>query len=392
MKIVIVITGLSVGGAETMLLKLIETIDRRFSMHVISLTTIGEIGKKIEKHGISVEALNMRPGIPNPLALIRLTKRLSALRPDVVHTWMYHADLLGGIAARLAGVPALAWCIRNSNLDKGKTKGMTRLVARACGLLSKAVPDLILSCSDVAVDSHVAIGYDRNKMRVIPNGFELQRFKPDPAARDGIRTELGLSPDVPLVGLIGRYDPQKNHEGFFKAATQIHDLVPNAHFVLAGKDVTESNPALAAAIDRAGVRAVTHMLGPRTDVPRLMASFDVLALSSHGEAFPNVLGEAMASGVPCVVTDVGDSAQIVGDTGMVVRQGDMNGLAHAIVSLLQAPAKRQCLAERARERVIAHFDIMKIKEEYERFYEDLAAARSRSERSSNIDDSVEERA
>jgi glycosyltransferase involved in cell wall biosynthesis len=210
-------------------------------------------------------------------------------------------------------------------------------------------------------------------MVVIPNGFDLARFQPDALARVAVRAELGVADDVPLVGLIGRFDPQKNHAGFFEATGYLHRRLPMVHFVLAGKGIDEGNRALMRMVEAAGVCHVTHLLGLRSDIPRLMAALDVLASSSsYGEAFPNVLGEAMASGVPCVVTDVGDSAYIVGDTGQVVLPGDMAGLAAAMEDVLTLPpAEKAALGERARARVAEHFEIGRVVRQYETFYDDL---------------------
>ncbi len=374
MKIVVVITGLSTGGAEMMLSKVLERLNKRFLPHVISLTSLGEIGPRIKALGIPVEALGMRPGLPSPIAFFRLVRRLKTLKPDVVHTWMYHADLVGGLAARLAGVGAVGWCIRHSNLDRDTTKFSTRLVVGACARISGWVPDRILNCSDAARQVHVDCGYVADKMAVVPNGFDLGHFHPDAQARTAVRSELGAEGDTLLVGLVGRFDPQKNHAGFFRAAGLLHRRLPMVRFVLAGKGIDESNNDLVWAMEVAGVRHVTHLLGLRKDIPRLMAALDVLASSSYGEAFPNVLGEAMACGVPCAVTDVGDSAYIVGDTGRVVSSGDMDGLAAAMESLLIMPTEeRRVLGERARARVAENFEIGRVVKRYEAFYEELAA-------------------
>lgn len=374
-RIALIITGLSTGGAEMMLFKLLEHLDRqRFAPHVISLTTLGELAPRIAALGIPVEAVGMKPGLPSPSGFFRLVQILKRLNPDVVHTWMYHADLLGGLAARLAGISAIGWGIRNSNLDKDKTKFSTRAVVGLCASVSKWVPSRILSCSEQARQIHVARGYVAEKMVVVPNGFDLTRFKPDTDARHRIRAELGIAEQTPLVGLIGRFDPQKNHAGFFEAAGALHRHLPQVHFVLAGQGIDTSNAALMQAITRAGVLANTHLLGLRSDMPGLMAALDVLASSSYGEAFPNVLGEAMACGVPCAATDVGDSAYIVGDTGRVVASGDMTGLAAALEELLALPPpEKAALGERARARVAENFEIGGVVRRYEDFYESLLA-------------------
>lgn len=374
MRIVFIITGLSTGGAEMMLFKVLERLDRqRFSPHVISLTTLGELGPRIAALGIPVEVVGMKSGLPSASGFFRLVRMLKRVKPDVVHTWMYHADLLGGLAARLAGISAIGWCIRNSNLDKDKTKFSTRAVVWLCALISQWLPSRILSCSEKARQVHVRCGYAAEKMVVVPNGFDLSRFKPDDDARKCLRTELGIDIGTPLVGLIGRFDPQKNHAGFFEAAGVLHRHLPQVHFVLAGLGIDGGNAALMQAISQAGVNANTHLLGLREDMPALMAALDVLASASDGEAFPNVLGEAMACGVPCVVTDVGDSAYIVGDTGQVVAPGDMAGLANGMKSLLtRSTVERRTLGERARARVAENFEIVQVVKRYEAFYEELA--------------------
>lgn len=381
-RIAHIITGLSIGGAETMLLKVLERLDRqRFAPHVISLMMLGELAPRIAALGIPVDAVGMQPGLPSPSGFFRLVQMLKRLNPDVIHTWMYHADLLGGLAARLAGISAVGWCIRNSNLDKDKTKFSTRAVVGLCASTSTWVPSRILSCSEKARQIHVLRGYAAEKMVVVPNGFDLTRFKPDGHARSVVRTELRLDVDTPLVGMIGRFDPQKNHAGFFEAAGALHRHMPEVHFVLAGHGIDIGNAPLIRAIAQAGVLANTHLLGLRNDVPKLMAALDVLvSSSSYGEAFPNVLGEAMACGIPCVATDVGDSAYIVGDVGRVVLPGDMDGLAAALEDLLNLPrAKRTALGKRARARVAEHFEIERVVRQYEAFYYELAAIRRKRE-------------
>lgn len=356
-----------------MLLKLIERLDTRFSPHVISLTNLGEVGQRMQALGIPVEALGMRPGVPSPRYFWKLTRRLRQLKPEVVHTWMYHSDLLGGLAARLAGVPAVGWSIRHSNLSADANKRSTLAVVRVCSVLSRWVPDKVLCCSEVAREVHVNYGYSADKMVVVPNGFDLSRFRPDTIARDDVRQELGLHPGVPLVGLIGRFDPQKNHVGFVQAAGLLHEKMPEAHFLLAGKGVSAGNAELLLAIEQVGLTGLIHLLGLRNDVPRLMAALDVLASSSIGEAFPNVLGEAMACGIPCAVTDVGDSASIVGATGRVVPPGDMSKLAGAMEDLLTlSSAERKALGERARDRVAGLFELGNVVKRYELFYDELA--------------------
>lgn len=371
-KVLHIITGLSTGGAEMSLYRLLAKRSANYNHHVISLSTIGEVGTRIEELGISVEALEMRPGIPDPLAIFQLARKLKTLKPDLVHTWMYHADLIGGISARLAGVPAVMWGIRHSNLSPKLNKRATLAVVKVCSWLSNYIPDRILCCSEVARDIHIKVGYCADKFVVIPNGIDLARYKPDTLARESVRAELGLSENTPLIGIIARFDSQKNHEGFIRAAGLLHTQQPAVHFLLAGRNIDIKNADLDRWMKKAGLHEVCHLLGQRDDIPRLMAALDISTSTSSGEAFPNVVAEAMSCGVPCVVTDVGDSAYIVGDAGLVVNPGDMRELADAWEKLLSLlPDERRYLGERARARVAENFELGSIVVRYENLYEEL---------------------
>jgi glycosyltransferase involved in cell wall biosynthesis len=370
---VLVITGLKTGGAESMLLKLLQGIDReRFTPSVISLTTHGEIGPQIAELGIPVFALHMQSSLSGLMGFVRLVKLLTRLKPDVVHTWMYHADFLGSLASRLVGITSVIWGIRHTDLSVAANKRSTLWLAWLCARLSHWIPKRILVNSQASRVAHESIGYSANKMVVIPNGFDLRCFAPSLLARKEIRSELGLGYHTLLVGVIGRFHPQKNQLGFVSAIAELHAIRPDVHFLLAGHGLDEGNSVLKAAIHEVGAAGVSHLLGLRSDIPRLMAALDVLALPSVGEAFPNVVGEAMACAVPCAVTDVGDSAWIVGETGRIVPAGNMMDLAHFILDLLElSAAERAVLGAAARERVASLFEISKVVKQYEAFYESL---------------------
>ncbi len=373
MKILHLITGLKTGGAEMMLYKVLAHMDpSAFQNEVVSMTGGGEIGRRIEGLGIPVSALGMAPGVPSPLAVVRLAGMIRRTRPDVLQTWMYHADLLGGLAGRLAGVPVL-WNIRNSGLEPHLTKRSTIRIAGVCRRLARRLPARIVCCSERAVGLHVDFGYPPEKMTVIPNGFTLDSFRPDPEARARVRGELGFPPDAPLIGYMARFDPTKDHPNFFRAAALLGRDHPEAHFLLCGKGITEDNPALADGIKEAGLGGRCHLLGLRADVPALTAALDIAASSSAGEGFPNAVGEAMACGVPCAVTDVGDSALLVGDTGRVVPRRDADALAQSWRDLLDMDGgERQKLGAAARRRVETHFDIRAVAARYGRLYEETA--------------------
>lgn len=353
-----VITGLATGGAEMMLYKVLSHSALRLNACVVALGSDGELGQRIRELGVEVITLKMRPGIPSAGAFWRLIRLMRHYRPSVVSTWMYHADLIGGLAAALAGIPVV-WGLRNSTLDTNMTKLRTRAVARTCALLSRVVPHSIISCSTRARDVHARLGYKRSLIRVIPNGFDIGRFAPSVEFRMKVRTELGVAGNAPLVGIVGRYDPQKNLEGFVDAARTIFQERGDVHFVMIGAGVSSENSSLVDRSAQHGLSGNMHMLGRRDDIPRLMASLDVLvSTSSYGEAFPNVLGEGMSCGVPCVATNVGDSGYIIGDSGKIVEANDMDGLARGVLEILALPIdERAALGQRGRRRVERLFDI-----------------------------------
>jgi glycosyltransferase involved in cell wall biosynthesis len=365
--------GLKVGGAETMMAKL--AAGTRHRVTVVSLAGVDEVGELLRSRGTPVRALDMRPGRVSPPAFGRLLALMRELRPDVVQTWMYHADLLGGMAARMNGIP-VAWNLRRSTPYTGGVKLSTRLVVRACSVGSRWIPARIVSCSRAGGAAHAALGYAAAKITVIPNGFDTHGFRPDPAARAVLRAEWGVDDDAPLLGTVARFDAAKDHRTLLRALAHARARVPALRLVLAGRGMTAGNPVLAEWLDESGVRDACILLGQRNDAARINAALDGACLSSVSEGFSNSIGEAMSCGVPCVVTDVGDSAWIVGSTGLVVPPRDPGALGEAMASLAEhsAPARR-ALGDAARARILRDFSLPAVVERYDALHEQLAASR-----------------
>jgi glycosyltransferase involved in cell wall biosynthesis len=373
-RIVHVISGLRPGGAEILLLEFIRRADRsRFDPMVISLAGGGELKAAYEETGMPVISLNIRSGPPDPRAIASLVRLLRAERPAAIQTWMYHANLIGGIAAMLAGRMPVAWGIHHSNLSPEYIKRSTFQVARAGARLSSRIPRAIVCCAESSKVIHEEIGYDPNRMMVIPNGFDTDRFRPDPAARLAIRQELGLAPETPLIGMLARFSPQKDHHNFVRSAAVVAEAHPEAHFLLAGFGVTPENEELISWIAEAGMIGRIHPVGSRSDTPQVNAALDVAVLSSQfREAFPLVIGEAMACGVQCAVTNVGDAARIVSDLGRVAAPKDPEALGHGIVELLDRPAaERTRSAEIARRRIVEHYNMVNVLHQYEDLWTQL---------------------
>jgi glycosyltransferase involved in cell wall biosynthesis len=221
---------------------------------------------------------------------------------------------------------------------------------------------------------HAEFGYVENKMVVIPNGFDLTIFKPEAGTRLSVRQELGISNEALIIGLVGRFDPQKDQYNFVQAAALLHMVLPEVHFLLCGDGISWQNSKLAEWIEKAGIPNNFHLLGRREDITRLTTALDIATSSSIGEGFPNVIGEAMACGVPCVVTDVGDSALIVGDTGRVVPPKNPQALAAAWSDLIKmGPEYRRQLGLAARRRIEENYSLPAIVAQYENLYEELAS-------------------
>lgn len=359
-----------------MLYKLVSAFDqKRFDNQVVSLTDLGTLGERIQKQGVPVYLLEMSHGVPNPRALWKLIKLLREIRPHILQSWLYHADLLGLVGGSLAGVPSIAWNLRCSDMDMHHYLPLSMLVVRVLTLLSP-LPSLIVVNSKIGQKFHIDLGYHPRRWEFIPNGFDLTLFKPDPGARLNLRRSLNLPPDSFLIGHIARYDLMKDHETLITAAHQIIEQHKNVHFVLVGKGVSPENQALAQQVQDAGIEENIHLLGERHDIENIMPALDIATLcSAFGEGFPNVIGEAMACAVPCVATSVGDSAYVIGDTGLIVPPRDPQALAEAWLSILNmTPAERARLGQAGRKRIEQNFSLPLITQQYETLYESLAPA------------------
>jgi len=363
-KVLHIITGLNQGGAEAVLFRVCkESREKKISFIVISLTDNGFFSEKFEKIGVPVKVVDCRFFFRLPISFWNLCRVIQSEKPDIVQTWMYHADFLGGLAAKIAGIKVIFWNIRGP-LNSKKTNLQTHVIARLCALLSKWIPKKIISCSEYAARVHIDLGYKKELFRIIPNGYvipNLSSFEP--------KNNFSNS-ETAVLGMIARYDPYKDHETLLRAMAIVKEKGFSFKWLLVGNGVDNDNVKLVNLIKLLNLEKEINLMGLQHDIPKVIALLDVHVLSSIDEAFPNVVAECMACGVPPVTTDVGDARLIVGDLGWIVQPGDPISLANGIIEAIKEidsdsweERKSKC-----RQRIIEHFSMDKMIDSYTKIW------------------------
>ena len=372
-KVLHIITSLGAGGAQAMLCKILERLVGSTTAHeVLQLSGEDDYLAQLDSLGIPVFSLNMHAGRPSLRAVARLRKHVAQSRPDLIQGWMYHGNLAAEVARTLhRGKVPTVWNIRHSIDALTDEKRITRWIMRLGARISRR-PIGIIYNSRIAAGQHESIGYDASKRVVIANGFDTARFEFSQAARDRMRTGLGIDEDTFLVGMVGRNHPIKDHSNLIESAILLSGRKPDIRYIIAGSGTDSAESTYYARIAIAGLLNQFHFLGEYEDIPALMSTIDVLVLPSKGEGFPNVLGEAMACERPCIATAVGDCAMIVGDCGMVVPPRDSTALADAIQSMCEkSVAERLDIGRRARQRIEQNYTIAQIANQYAALYESI---------------------
>ncbi|HKY81566.1 MAG TPA: glycosyltransferase [Sphingobium sp.] len=378
MKILHVITALNVGGAETMLAKLVEHEGAQAGDDqpcVVSLMAPGAAGERVRANGTPVRDCGLTGLRSLPRALSRLRAIIRDERPDLIMAWMYHAHLAALAATLLQGRPIpLIWNVRHSVADLSQEKPSLRLIVRLAAWLSRW-PRVILYNSSAAAQQHQKIGFQGERTMVIPNGFDCDRFRPREDARSTLAARLGIDPAALIVGMAARNHPMKDAPNLVEAIKRVRNGGIDAHLLLTGEGMDRPSGRLAELIAELPADRVT-LQGHDRSLAELLPGLDLLVLpSAWGEGFPNILGEAMACGTPCIATDVGDGRWIVGEKGIVVPPRDPEQLAGAIVAMEKlGPAGRRRLGKAARDHVERHFSMNKIGALYNQLYQDAAGA------------------
>lgn len=356
-RVLWITTGLGTGGAEMMLTQLIQGLNQH-EHTVISLTAGGKYVAPLKAAGATVHHLDMSAGKPTPKALWRLIQLTRQAQPDVMMGWMYHG-CFATLIARLAVRSRIIWNIRQSLYDLKLEKRGSAIVIRSLAWLSW-IPERITYNSKLSATQHEKVGYLSKKTQLIPNGFDLEKWRPLLASTEQSR---------PLtVGRLGRYTAMKDYPTLLEAAARIVREIPETHFLLAGTGVDSHNAELTVLIEKLGLTKNVKLLGEQHNLPELTASLDLAVSSSaFGEGFPNVVGEAMACAVPVVATDIGDTRWVMGECGRLVPARDPAALAEACVNVLRkSPEERKALGEAGRQRIQNLFSIQQVLTQFDK--------------------------
>lgn len=357
-----------------MLYRLVTNSDSRAYKHiVIALSGEGGMVQWFNDANVDLIILDFKHSPISGMA--RLISAMVNLRPNIVQTWMYHADLLGGLAARISGQKNIVWGIRTTDVSAGGPLATAR-VRWLCACLSRWVPHTIVCAAEASRRVHVALGYRADRMVVVPNGFDLLRLQVTPSQVAALRSACGFSADTVVIGTLGRFNAVKDPHNYVRAAGLLARDYPQAQFLMVGRDCDAANAKLMAWIKATGFENRFVLLGERSDVPVCLAAMDMFCLSSRTEGFPNVVGEAMAMRKACVVTDVGDAAYLLGGCGVVVPKEDSVALAEGMVRMLDLSIiDRAELGERAHARIASEFTMQRTCERFEAVYANVLAGR-----------------
>jgi len=321
--------------------------------------------------GVRVTVLNIKSIFSAPYAFFKLVKIIKNSKPSIVQTWMYHADLLGGLASFFAGNRNIAWNIRGSSIPQ-KNLSLTGVFTKLCAILSYKLPKKIICCAEAARSSHVIKGYAQSKMVVINNGYDMGDYHPR-EVREAERLNLGISEDTIVIGIVGRFDVLKDYNNFISAANELLEEFSDIKFLMVGKGLDNENHELTKMVKNDNTLDSFLLMGERNNVNKYFAVMDIYCMSSSKEGFPNVVCEAMAMQIPCVVTNAGDAKNIVGDTGIVVPIKDSSALALGLKTMISYNVEKKLkLGKLARERISRNYSIEKTLNQYEELYREIA--------------------
>lgn len=350
--------SLDAGGAEVQIAALARQLDlSRFEPSVLCFHGGGVLEAELRQAGVPVAVAGKRGRADVVGLFIRLAAAVRRAQPHIIYSFLTFPNVVAALMQPAWPKAKIVWGIRDSYLDLGARDLVWRLMFALEKRLARH-PDLIICNSNAGRRYALDRGIPPPAIEVVHNGIDVRRFAPDLEAQPALCAELGLPLSALLIGLVARWDSLKGHHTFIRAAAILAHARPDAHFVLVGRGVDRGNEALVTLISEHGIAERVHLLGERSDISRLTAGFDIATCSSVGEGFPNVVGEAMACGIPCVTTDVGDCALVIGDRGKLVAPGDPQALADGWAELAAlTPDARRGLGQACRARIVDGFTL-----------------------------------
>ena len=376
-----IIASLNIGGAETMLLRLIKhRPDLAKSTIVISLTENGKIGTTLEAMGVKVISMEMNTWSSTFITILKIKRIIQNEKPHIIHTWMYHANILGGIAAYLAKNKNIIWSIRRSEF-KRKESFSTFVVMKIGAFFSSIIPKVIVHVAELGLKNHQEYGYKSSNTLVIPNGFDIEKFKHDSVARKRIRNELNLTDDHIVIGCVGRFHESKGYETLISSSIEVLKLHKNVKYLLVGRNLDYQNNTLMEWINKTYFSDHFLLAGEQDNVSEYMSAMDIFCLSSTTEGFPNVVGEAMASALPCVVTDVGDVKKIIVNDAILIQPENKQLLSKGLCEMLNIDnEKRQKIGLKGRIKIEKEYPIKSICDRYYNLYSLIQLGRNNYEK------------
>jgi glycosyltransferase involved in cell wall biosynthesis len=352
LNVLFIIRSLECGGAERQLTLLANGLAARGHRVTVAVLYSGGMREKDLTPAVQLERINKRSRGDFAGAFSRLRSLVKTLRPDIVHGYLTAGNLAATSTRLMSSGAKVIWAVRDSNMDLRRYSSMTRWSSRVASLLAFTA-DSVIANSRAGLGHAVRSGYPASRIAHVPNGIDVDEFYPDPRGASSFRQRLGIEPNRPLIGMVGRLDPMKDHECFLEAAAALKKRLPEAHFICAGDGSAERRLKLLQVAGTLELTRSMHWIRSCPEMRALYSALDVFCLSSrYGEGFPNVLGEAMACARPCVATDVGDSAAVAGDAASVVPHSDPQALAAAV----EANLSRRSVPE-ARERIVTEFSL-----------------------------------
>ena len=369
MRILYFITNLTTGGAEIQLYNVVKKLRIDHEIEVISMLTAGDIGHKIEKLDIPLHVLNLHKLRSIFRAIVLVLNVFIKLKPDVVHTWMYHSNLFGGIVAKLFRIKKIIWSIHHNDLSLQHNKFSTIIVAKIGALVSYFIPAKIICVSSKVIDIHSRFGYFKKKMVYIPNGIDLNLFYSIPNARISFIKEFNLRKETKLIGCIGRFDQIKNHKIFLESVAKLCQRDADIKIILCGKNINKSNVQLLNLIDENHLTDIVLLLGLQKNVPVLFSALDMIVNASFNESFSLVLAEALACRTLCVSTIGGDPERFLEPSQHIKNPKSSSEMARVIARNLDLSANvKNELKQTGLNKIIKDYSLDKLTENYLKIY------------------------